>query len=402
MNKVKVLWISLNAPTNKSEKAGGNTFNYYFRNFYNDERFEVKVIAQINSKLPLMETKEEDCFYLHRKSGITAKLQKLSSIESKYNPWNRNANLISNQMEVFVKSKIQYMKTYGFEPDVVVLEWTQCVVLARTIRKLYPKAYIVASEHDVTFVGYSRMADYYSGIKSWLWKFKYKWEKKIELCALRECDLILPQNGDNRKILVEEGIPENKMQWLVPYFNDMRGCKRKPNGRDVLFFGAMARPENYLSAIWFIDKVMPLLDDIDMRFVVLGSNPPDKLKKMENERIHITGFVDSIVPYFECAMCLVAPLVLGAGIKVKIIEALSSGIPVLTNDIGIEGISAENGKEYIHCTEPHEYEAAIIEIFANPTVGLNMEKSARVFIEQNYLLDRSLTDYKNRLIRAGE
>ena len=82
----------------------------------------------------------------------------------------------------------------------------------------------------------------------------------------------------------------------------------------------MSRPENYLSAIWFIDNVMPLLKSDNYRFVILGSRPPEELKKRECTKIVITGFVESIVPYFEKSMCMVAPLVLGAGIKVKIIE----------------------------------------------------------------------------------
>lgn len=83
----------------------------------------------------------------------------------------------------------------------------------------------------------------------------------------------------------------------------------------------MSRHENYLSALLFIDKVMPLLSELDIRFIILGSNPPQDPNERQNERIIVTGFVDSIVPYFEKCMCMVAPLILGAGIKVKIIEA---------------------------------------------------------------------------------
>ena len=138
------------------------------------------------------------------------------------------------------------------------------------------------------------------------------------------------------------GMNEEKIQWLVPYYSNMSGCARKSNNRDILFFGAMSRPENYLSAIWFIENVMPLLNDLDVRFVIVGSKPPEELKRFKSDRIVITGFVNDTLPYFESSMCLVAPLVLGAGIKVKILEAMSSGIPVLTNDIGIEGIEIED------------------------------------------------------------
>lgn len=88
----------------------------------------------------------------------------------------------------------------------------------------------------MTFVGYRRKADYYSGLKGKAWELKYRKERSIELSALKKCDLILVQNWDNRNLLMKEGLREENIQWLVPFFNDMRDCSRKPNGKDILFF----------------------------------------------------------------------------------------------------------------------------------------------------------------------
>ena len=397
--KVKILWISLNAPTVKADKAGGNTFNYYFKKFYSDEQFDVKVIAQINSDRPLMPLKEGGGFYLSRLGGLKDKVKKLSSLESKYNPWNRNANLISNQMESFALSKIQYLLETGFEPDVVILEWTQCVVLAEKIKEVLPKARIVASEHDVTFVGFERKAQHYTGIKKAIWRHRYTWEKKIELKALNICDLVLPQNPDNVELLIQNGIPKEKVQWLSPYLNDMSYIKREPNHRDILFFGAMGRPENSMSATWFIERVMPRIEDLDIRFVILGSNPPEDLIRLESERIHVTGFVDSVDAYFAGSMCMVAPLVLGAGIKVKVLESLSSGIPVLTNEIGIEGIPAMPNLHYFHCETPEEYETVIRKLYERDPDYCGI--IGRQFIEETYDLEKSYAQYAEKLIELG-
>lgn len=56
----------------------------------------------------------------------------------------------------------------------------------------------------------------------------------------------------------------------------------------------MSRPENYLSALWFINNVMPLLNDLNIRFIVLGSKPSDELKNIKSDKVIITGFVDNI------------------------------------------------------------------------------------------------------------
>ncbi|MCC8173601.1 MAG: hypothetical protein LIO65_04210 [Odoribacter sp.] len=198
---INTLWVSQNTPTQKAEKAGGNTFNYYFKSFYNDSRFNVKVIALTNDGLPLMDMNPKDCFSLKREGGFRNKIKKISSIESKYNPFNRNANLISNKMEKFAVQKIRYLLENGFVPDVVILEWTQCVVLANIIKALIPKAKLIASEHDLTFIAYQRKAAFYKGLKKLYWQYKYKHEKKIELQALTLCDLIMTHNPDNSDVL---------------------------------------------------------------------------------------------------------------------------------------------------------------------------------------------------------
>lgn len=399
--RVKILWISSHAPYSSASDAGGQTFNYYFKKISMDPRFEVVLVSlgnerkkeEINIELSGIEN------YIISPIGTTGeKIRKLKNIDYKLNPCHKYANLISNYYGDRIVEKIRELSNQRYSPEIIIFEWTNALVLAPQIKKIYPQAKFVASEHDVTFVGYKRKAEYYKGLKGILWSIKYKNEKKIELFSLNLCSLILPQNNDNKSLLVNEGIQEEKIQWLVPYFNNMSSCNRKSNEKDILFFGAMARPENYLSAIWFIENVMPLLKDIDIRFVVLGSRPPEELRKYESERIHITGFVDSVIPYFETSLCLVAPLVLGAGIKVKIIEALSSGIPVLTNKIGIEGVPAKNGVQYLHCETAKEYSRYIRMIKAGELDEKSLCQNAKTFIRQIYSIEESLSQYKEKLI----
>lgn len=168
---------------------------------------------------------------------------------------------------------------------------------------------------------------------------------------------------------------------------------RRPDNRDIIFFGAMSRPENYLSAIWFIKNVMPLMDDLDVRFVVVGSNPPEELRRFQSKRVVITGFVKDIIPYFETSMCFVAPLVLGAGIKVKILESLSSGIPVLTNNIGIEGIHAERETVYFHCDDAQDYNTVIRKLCSRQIDTGSVAAKSKEFIKQYFNIEKSLDNY---------
>ena len=146
----------------------------------------------------------------------------------------------------------------------------------------------------------------------------------------------------------------------------------------------MSRAENYLSAIWFINNVMPKIQALNTRFLIAGSSPPEILKEKESESVKILGYVEDMTEYFSSCVCLVAPLKLGAGIKIKILEAMSAGIPVLTNEIGIEGIEAVDGKDYILCSSPEEHADAIKKILNNYNLGEFLSSNSKAFIKKKY------------------
>lgn len=392
------------APISTASSGGSQTFNYYFKQFLQDDRFEIRLVScGVYSEREIVEKETEEIVHhiVYWGSKNQSLFEKVKNIESKFNLLNKNAGLVSNSDKNEIIATIKKYKSDGYEPDVTILEWTNMVMLAKQIKNIYPKTKIVASEHDVTFIGYRRKYEYFTGTKKLLWKLKYMYEKRMELSNLSKFDLVLPHNKDNKAVLMREGILESKIIGLVPYFKNMTLVPRNSNYKDILFFGAMARPENSLSAIWFIENVLPRLTDLDIRFVILGSNPPGELKKYQSDRVYITGFVDSITPYFSQSMCLVAPLVLGAGIKIKVLEALSSGIPVLTNEIGIEGIPAKNEQEYFQCTKPEEYEAMIRCIYNKKFDEKYIENKAKEFIRENFSVDGFSSYYRNEIYRLG-
>lgn len=400
MSKIKILWIASSVPCKEIGHAGGKTFRFYFDQFKKCNDFDIRLIGfsdQLEKKIiePELQDVEHSILYKDKFNW-----KKLCNLTSSHNPFHKYAGMISNYYALKTIERVKAYKKEGYYPDVIILEWTSIVLLVTEIRKIYPDARYIASEHDVSFVGAERQSHYYTGIKRILKTFNFKTLKLREISSLKQCDLIMPHNKDNIRLLKKEGIPEDRCQWLVPFYYNMQEIRRKPNNRDILFYGAMSRKENYLSAEWFIDHVMPLLDEYDVRFVILGGSPPDSLTKYESDRIHITGFVEDIAPYFANSMCLVAPLVLGAGIKVKILEGLSAGIPVLTNSIGIEGIPAVEGSEYIHCEKPYDYQKAILDMINGNMDVQQLETNARKFIER-YSPAKSADQYIERVKNIG-
>ncbi len=358
---MRVVYISMVKPYKGVPNGGGQTFYYYINQLSKCEDIEVTLISKV------LDTESDDIDIENVKfisiRNISVSLRNVGRIFldviSKINPFNKKGVTLRRSVYTQIENELKRMKE---APDVVILEFTQMVLMIDIVKKYFPNAKIFASEHDVSFLRCRREYENENNfIKKAYKKIIYKTMLKYEIGALEKCDLIMPHNDKDKKLLLEKGIDEEKIFTLVPYYNVLN-VERVNKSKDIIFYGAMNRQENYESAIWFIEKVMPLLEKEDIRFVVVGANPVEVLQKLQSDRVVVTGYVDSVIDYFENCLCLVAPLISGAGIKIKILEAMAAGVPVITNSIGIEGIPAINESDYLHCETPNEYADSIRKI----------------------------------------
>lgn len=403
-----ILYVSMCIPHENIGHAGGKTFNYYINSFANNDENRITMIAKslpeekhllkdINKKIKIEIVSTPEAFLLKMFAYV-------KSINSKINPIYKYGNTLTKYIYDQIENKIKKLKKEGYNPDVIILEWTSMLLFIETIKKYFPEAIYVSSEHDVSFLGYYRKYLATSGkIKKNISKLKYLSQKKYELDAIDKCDFVVTHNEKDRKLLIDNGVLEKKLGVIAPYYEKFAlERRRQSNQRDILFYGAMNRQENILSVKWFIKYVMPLLVDCKIRFVVVGNKPPEELLELNDNRILVTGFVENPAIYFEHAMCMVAPLVLGAGIKVKVLEALSSGIPVLTNNIGIEGIDATPGVNYLHCEKARDYELTIRKILNEEIDVANISYNAQILMKNNYDLEKSFENYSRNIYRLIE
>lgn len=398
----RILFISMCLPFNQAFHAGGKTFNYYINAFANDPHNEVTLISKV---LPEEEEYVKTVnpaikgYYVRTPKKLIHKLWGyLKSLNSKFNPKYPYGNVLTKEIFDQIERVLQMLQKQGYIPDVIVLEWTWILLFIDIVKKYYPNAKYVASEHDVSFLGLKRICDNTEGyFKKRKAQIYYSYEKRYELQAIKKCDYVVTHNKKDYQLLVDNGINDKILGTIVPYFVQQKPLDRCSNNRDILFYGAMNRLENYNAAIWFIDHVMNQLCDMDIRLIIIGNKPPKQLLQKQNEKIICTGYVESILPYFASCMCLVAPLQEGAGIKVKILEAMALGAPVLTNDIGIEGIYAEDKKEFLYCRTENDYINYIKAIYHKQIDVEPIAINARKFIQTNYDLKASYKQYSEKI-----
>jgi glycosyltransferase involved in cell wall biosynthesis len=381
--------------------AGSKTHNYYLKRFHKDFTVKLLTVADPSEKEHLDFEKyniDASVIYVDEDPRRVAFFL-LYNWKNIPNYFGKTAGVTNGYVLRRVLRELKALQKTGYCPECIVLEWTPIVFLAGKIKKLFPKAFIIASEHDVSFLRYQRQLKAATGMAQKIKEYvRFKSIKKTEIDALHRVDLIVPHNVKDRDLLISSGLAAGKIHFIAPFFSDYGNVRYNDESSSILYFGAMDRPENYECITWFIEKVFHPYLAHDFSLFVVGSKPHKSLEQWKSDKIIITGFVPDVREYMQRCVCKVAPLLSGAGIKVKVLEAMSAGLPVIANTIAIEGIPAKNGISYLHCETPREY-ADIFHRIRDKKIDLAaISQNAKKLMADVFNLDKSYESYKNAVL----
>lgn len=214
-------------------------------------------------------------------------------------------------------------------------------------------------------------------------------EKKINRSFSRSI-FVSHQEAD----LFRQYFPEANQVNVVPngvdfdYFNpDLVVCKAEQEGVPTIgFFGAMDYYANVDGALWFTNRIWPLVKKQipDAVFLIVGSNPDQRLEALQSDpSIRVTGFVDDIREYYQmCCVCVV-PLRIARGVQNKVLEAMSMAKPVVATSSSVQGIGIWN-KHFISIEdEPSQFAVRIIELLQDQQQRKNVGHAARKYIKRH-------------------
>ncbi len=256
---------------------------------------------------------------------------------------------------------------------IVELQWSEMIALAPAIRARQPRSILVGVAHDVITQRWERAAEAAQGATAAGYRLAAGRSRAQETRSFAALDLLIVFS-EKDALLARAVSPRTRVEVVHPGLGPDEPMERKASADEpiVLFTGALGRLDNSRGIAWFIENAWAeVLRAVPRaRLVVAGAHPPAALESLiaRTPRAELTGFVESLEPYYAAASVFIAPVLTGAGVKFKTIDAMLRNIPVIATSVGAEGIDAQ---ELLACVadDADAFSAAVISELREPDLG---------------------------------
>ncbi len=177
----------------------------------------------------------------------------------------------------------------------------------------------------------------------------------------------------------------------IDYIQEKPAVKKEPI---VLLTGFMDDPANEDGVEWFYHHVWPKLRERrpDVKFYIVGSSPRACIRRLaeKDDRIVVTGKVEDIRPYRNQARVLVSPIRLGSGMRLKVLEAMAGGLPVVSTSLGVAGLEAQTGVNCLVADTPELFTQSVEWLLTDRALAERMSKAACELVEKKHPLEEGL------------
>lgn len=246
-------------------------------------------------------------------------------------------------------------------------------------------------------------------LKKWHFKNEHKlslqFEQKLNNDLIKKIIVVSQQDkneliasmqfnvGTGRDLSVQ-----NKIE-IVPNGIDLETFKpdeKITKNKSIIFTGVMDYPPNIDAVNFFYKNVWPAVQGQNIKWLIVGKNPKNSIKKLEikEPNIIVTGLVSDMPSYLNQAQIYIAPLRLGTGIKNKILEAMSCGLPVIALESACGGLE----KAPIIKSSEQDFAKNILDLFNDNQKIADLGKQGRLYIEQNHNWDDVVKKYEEIFI----
>lgn len=247
------------------------------------------------------------------------------------------------------------------------------------LRKYAPDCKIIMNNADLHFLRELRSA----GTDSELIQHANEIKQK-ELNMMRLTDVVISYNETEHAVIqshTDNAVRVMKCPWVVdipksqPQFSKSKG---------LAFLGSFKHPPNLEGVEWFASEVMPLLTD-EISLSVYGASMDESLQSSLTERgINAVGYIEHLESLYTTHRIFIAPLLSGAGIKGKVINALAYGIPTVLTPVAAEGIGLRHGHDCLIARTAEEWAECIEKLYNDEALWKSISRTSRDYAQREF------------------
>lgn len=388
MKKIKIFIITTELPTRIS---GAPIRNFNLIKQMSKDMFSISLFTIVDNKtkklLPEIEKELNIPFY-------TVPLMRFNLVKKLY------VSLVKRvipYMEEYKESGITNVlldKINQESPNIIQLEQINAYYAIEEIISVIKEKNIkiVLDAHNVEQIAFKEALKVFSLTKKTVGEWILPNFAKIENEAAKSVDHIFVCSDTDKTFFAN--MVKVKTITVVPNGADIIYFKPKKHvlGNALIFMGSANYPPNEEALQYYFSDIHPLVRKIipDVKIYVLCGKPPQWLKKIayNDSSIILPGFVSDVRKYLNEAKICIAPIKSGSGTKLKILEYMAMGKPVVATSKGAEGLKVESGKNILMADNPHDFANKVVWLIENSKEAIKIGKRARKLVKEKY-------DWKN-------
>lgn len=257
---------------------------------------------------------------------------------------------------------------------------------------------IIIDQHNLEYEVLQRTYDQEKpSLRKWYNGQECRLVKRGELERCRQADLVLV-TSERERLLLQQELPRRVIE-VVTNGVDIEAFTRDEavpeRQHQVIFTGTMDYYPNTQAALFFAQQCWPLIraQVPDATWQIIGRNPPPEVQRLAHlPGVTVTGWVPDMRPHLEESAVAIAPLQIGGGTRLKILEALSMQRAVVSTSLGCEGLEVEAGKHLLVADQPQAFAQAVITLLQRPQLRKTLGDAGRELVEATYSWDHCGAD----------
>ena len=350
--------------------------------------------------------------------GVDIKFKQATNYKSVFvntdtNLFSAFKNLFSNQSyfvsrfynDEFNEELIKKLKSKTF--DIVQIEGIFMCVYIDTIKQ-FTNAKIVVRTHNVEHKIWERhIKTEKNSLKKIYLQIQNNRLCKFELNMLNRVDAAVTISPDDEQTFKQLNIKCKLFTNTtgVDFSNYQLKNNTQFENNSIFYLASMDWLPNQEAIDWFLENCWTNISKQNplIKLVIAGRNMPTKYKNIINKQVYVLENVIDVNAFYSTYNILIVPLLSGSGVRIKIIEGMAYGKPIISTTIGAEGINAVNNKEIIIANSATDFTNAILSLINDKTKQLEISENAKSFALKNFdnkQITNKLLNFYNQLLNV--